>query len=73
MRAMRMIARSGRRRRPRRRPQRQTSAAVDARLLQDVEHLAEVVAETIGRLHKIRRSDIARPLEDALERLGGRR
>lgn len=45
----------------------------DRGLLADVEHLAEVVAETIGRLHAARRGDIARPLEDALARLGGRR
>ena len=43
---------------------------VDRGLLADVEYLAEVVAATIGRLHAARRGDIARPLEDALGRLG---
>lgn len=68
MRALRMIRRATRSKpkRPRPRP----SADIDRGLLADVEHLAEVVAETIGRLHAARRGEIARPLEEALGRLG---
>ena len=69
---MRMLRRMTTRRRaaPKRRPA--PRQEIDRGLLADVEHLAEVVAETIGRLHKIGRGDLARPLEAALERLGGR-
>ena len=67
MRAARMLTRATRRKpRPRSRP----STEIDRGLLTDVEHLAEVVAETIGRLHRAGRGDIARPLEHALGRLG---
>ena len=53
---------------PKRRPA--PPQSIDRGLLADVEHLAEVVGETIGRLHRAGRGDIARPLESALGRLG---
>lgn len=68
MRAVRVLTRATRRRRPSGRPA--PRQEIDRRLLADVEHLAEVVAETIGRLHRAGRGDIARPLESALGRLG---
>lgn len=52
---------------------RRGSGGVDRSLLADVQNLAEVVAATIGRLHAAKRTDIARPLEEALDRLGGPR
>lgn len=73
MRALRLLKRSTRRRRrPSRRGGPAQTAAIDRGLLADVEHLAAVVADTIGRLHAARRGDIARPLEEALDRLGRR-
>jgi len=73
---MRMLRRMTRRRSSGRRPRPQPAPqGIDRGLLADVEHLAEVVAATIGRLHSAGRGDIARPLESALARLaaGGRR
>lgn len=72
MRTLRRMTRTRRRSSSGRRP-RPPAEVMDRGLLADVEHLAEVVAETIGRLHRAGRSDIARPLESALARLGGRR
>lgn len=72
---MRWLRRIGKKRgrRPKHRPAPPPQASMDRGLLVDVEHLAEVVAETIGRLHAAGRGDIARPLESALDRLGRRR
>ncbi len=41
------------------------------KIFRDVEQLAEVVAETIGRLDAEGRGELARPLEAALVQLSG--
>lgn len=70
---MRWIMRAVRKSSRRPKPRPASRQEIDRGLLADVEHLAEVVAETIGRLHTAGRGDIARPLESALTRLGRRR
>lgn len=58
--------------RKRRRPKMRPRAV--RKIFRDVEYLAEVVADTVGKLHATGRADLAQPLEDALDKLaGGRR